>query len=173
MAHKPCSTMPPPSEISRRGGHAGFSLVETLLALGLAAGGLTLGATALATLVAQTRQRDEAGAAGVALLTVEAEMRTGEFPGGRPAPRRWWVDRTGQRILGLDDAPPRVAAGAPVAFFEVELFPCAPDGSEMPAGPGAVPLNAVRIRWPVVDSRSRRVSEEHRSSRVSLLAIRP
>jgi hypothetical protein len=173
MASKLSSTMRRPFEPTRAHLPAGFSLVETLLALGLAAGGLTLGATALSALVAQVRQRDEAGAAGVALLTVEAELKTRDISGEVAKPPRWWIDRTGQRILGREEEPPRGRAGEAATFFEVEWVACAPDGSEMPAWAGVVQRVAIRISWPVVDSRSRRVAGEHRSSRVSLLAVRP
>ncbi|MFO1446722.1 MAG: prepilin-type N-terminal cleavage/methylation domain-containing protein [Opitutaceae bacterium] len=168
----------------------GFTLVESLIALSLAAGGLALAASLLAALVSQSRRADENRAAGVALQTVEAHLKSlvpetwcpdpvQEEGWGVAADRlrrqRWRVDRSGLRPIGEGDGAETWASAQPesAAFFEVAVIPCGPDGRQDPVlGGGVVPC-AIQVSWPVWDGRGRLITDERRNRRLVLGVFRP
>jgi len=117
----------------------GFSLVEVVLALGVAAGSLTMVTALFTSLVADAGANVEMHASDAAIQTVHSHLMARGFSHvvpfhlvaiddweslGPGDARVWWLDRSGGRII-LSPAEPELDSVSPTSggFFEVVLIP--------------------------------------------------
>jgi len=127
------------SKTARKSSRPGFSLVEVVLALGVAAGALTMVTALFTSLVTDAMANAEMQASDVAVHTLHAHLAARGFSRVIPShlvaidewerlgsgdARAWWLDRSGGKLIEARSALGEIPA-TPTSdgFFEVVLIP--------------------------------------------------
>lgn len=169
------------SEKTWRSRDPGFSLVEVVLALGVASGALTMVTALFASLVADAGANAETQACDSAVQTVNTSMAASGFSRvvrfhlvkieewesfGSLEGRAWLLDRSGTGILGTPSERGEAPADSPLeGYFEVVLVPWTSGDSLRAEIERGSLRGSLVLSWPAFASDGTAIPREHRNQR--------
>jgi len=170
-----------PSKNKRRSSDTGFSLVEVVLALGVAAGALTMVTALFTSLVADAGANAGLQACDSAVQTVHTHVVARSFSQvvrfhlvaideweslGPRDTRVWWVDRSGGRILATPPELGEIPANPTSdGFFEVALIPWTSGTSLIAEIERGSLRGSLVLSWPAFAPDGTAISRENRNQR--------